>query len=107
MKSDHSTTSSTLTGLMEVGLIFSLTIPIIAFAVLGFLIVQMDRTSLVLVCVFCAIVVLLAVLIVNYVVQRKIKERIRELIDVGIDYTKGNRNVHAPVIGDDELAMLS
>jgi nitrogen fixation/metabolism regulation signal transduction histidine kinase len=107
MKSDRSTKSSSLDELLQIGLICSVAIPIIAFAVLGYLIVQMDRTTLVLVCILCAIVVLLSVLIINYVVQRRIKERIRELIDVGIEYTEGNRTVRAPVIGDDDLAILS
>ncbi len=108
MKSNRGAKVFPLNKLMLTGLVYSVTIPALAFAILCVLIVQLeDRLTLVLVCVFCAIITLLDILMVNYVVMRKVKERILEQVGVGIEYTRGNRNVRATVTGEDELAMLS
>src|SRR5581483_2133317 len=42
-----------------------------------------------------------------YLVQRKIKDRILELVDVCRDYAGGDRTMRAPVNGDDGFAMLA
>ena len=75
MNSDRNKGGMTVDALMQMGLVASTAIPVLAFAALGFLFIAMDRTTFIFVIVFCAIVVLLGVLIVNYIVQRKIKER--------------------------------
>lgn len=107
MNPDRNKGGMTVDALMQTGLIVSTAIPVLAFALLGFASLQLDHITLVLVIVFCAIVVLLGVLIVNYFVQRRIKERIQGLVDVCRDYAGGDRMVRAVVNGDDDFAMLS
>jgi methyl-accepting chemotaxis protein len=97
----------TVDALMQTGLVVSIAIPVVAFALLGFTSLSLDHTTLVLVIVFCAIIVLLGILIVNYFVQRRIKERIQGLVDVCRDYAAGDRSVRVGVNGDDDFAALS
>jgi methyl-accepting chemotaxis protein len=97
----------TVDALMQTGLVVSIAIPVVAFALLGFTSLSLDHTTLVLVIVFCAIIVLLGILIVNYFVQRRIKERIQGLVDVCRDYASGDRSVRVGVNGDDDFAALS
>src|ERR1051326_305667 len=97
----------TVDALMQTGLVVSIAIPVVAFALLGFTSLSLDHTTLVLVIVFCAIIVLLGILIVNYFVQRRIKERLQGLVDVCRDYAAGDRSMRAGVNGDDDFALLS
>jgi methyl-accepting chemotaxis protein len=107
MNPDRNTGGMTVDALMQTGLIVSTAIPVLAFALLGFASLSLDHTTLVLVIVFCAIVVLLGVLIVNYFVQRRIKERLQGLVDVCRDFAGGDRAVRSLVNGDDDFAMLA
>ncbi len=107
MKSDPGTKALSFSALLQMGLVASTAIPALAFAILGMASLQLDHTTFLLVVVACTIIVLQAVLIANYLVRRRIKDRILELVDAGLEYTRGNHNVHAPVRSDDELAMLS
>ncbi|TMC23489.1 MAG: methyl-accepting chemotaxis protein, partial [Chloroflexi bacterium] len=106
MNSDRNKGGMTVDALMQMGLVASTAIPVLAFAALGFLFIAMDRTTFIFVIVFCAIVVLLGVLIVNYIVQRKIKERVQTVAEACRDYVSGDRNARAMVAGDDDFAML-
>ena len=54
-----------------------------------------------------ALIILVAVLLINYFVQRKVKDRILGLVDACRDYIAGDRTVRAAVNGDDEFAQLS
>ena len=107
MNPDQNRSGWTVNALMQMGLIVSIIIPVITIALFGFASFQLDRTTLILGVVGCIIIVLLSVLIVNYVVQRKIKDRILGLVDVCRDYAGGDRTIRAMVNGDDEFAMLS
>ncbi len=107
MNPDRNKGGMTVDALMQTGLVVSIAIPVVAFALLGFTSLSLDHTTLVLVIVFCAIIVLLGILIVNYFVQRRIKERIQGLVDACRDYAAGDRTVRAGVNGDDDFAMLS
>src|SRR5437588_7468182 len=98
--------------LMQIGLALSAAIPVVLIAFLGVFISQRiqssaDSSTFVLVVVGCAIIVLLGVLTANYLVQRKIKDRLLGLVDVCRDYAGGDRTVRVSVSGDDEFAMLS
>lgn len=98
----------TVDALMQTGLIVSAAIPVLAFAALGFALFGLeDKTILAFVILSCAIAVLLSVLVVNYLVQRKIKDRILTMVDVCRDYVGGDRSVRAVVNGDDDFAMLA
>jgi len=107
MNPDRNRGGMTVDALMQTGLIVSTAIPVVAFALLGFASLQLDHTTLVLVIVFCAIIVLLGVLIVNYFVQRRIKDRIQDLVSICRDYVGGDRAARAMVNGDDDFAMLA
>ncbi|HLJ34840.1 MAG TPA: methyl-accepting chemotaxis protein [Ktedonobacteraceae bacterium] len=101
----------TVSTLLRFGLVASTAIPVAVIAVLGFIataqITGNAATTFVLSVVACAIIVLLAVLSINYVIQRRIQDRLLGLVDVCRDYAGGDRTVRAAVSGDDEFAMLS
>src|SRR5579859_5230677 len=108
MNPDQNKSGMTVNALMQTGLIASTVVPVISFVVLGILAsLQLDHTTFVLVIVACAIIVLLGVLVINYYVQRKIRDRLLALVDVCRDFSGGDRTVRALVNGDDEFAMLS
>jgi nitrogen fixation/metabolism regulation signal transduction histidine kinase len=107
MKPNPRTEAHSFNALLQLGLIVSTAIPILFFAILGIASLQLDHTTFLLVIVTSTIIVLLSILIANYVVQRRIKDLILELVEAGREYIRGNRNVHATVRGEDELAMLS
>jgi methyl-accepting chemotaxis protein len=97
----------TVNALMQMELIVSAALPAIAIVLLGFVSSLLDRTMLLLVVIVCAIIVSLGVLLVNYFVQRRIKDRLLGLVDVCRDYVEGDRTVRVSVNGEDEFAQLS
>jgi methyl-accepting chemotaxis protein len=108
MNPDRNRGGMTVNALMQLGLGVSTAIPVIAIAILGFVSSStLDKTTFLLVVVASAIIVLLGVLVANYLVQRKIKDRLLGLVDVCRDYAGGDRTVRALINGDDEFAMLS
>ena len=107
MNPDQNRSGWTVNALMQTGTIVSIVISVLTIALLGFASSQLDRNTLILGVLGCAIIVILGVLIVNYLVQRKIKDRILELVDVCRDYAGGDRTMRAPVNGDDGFAMLA
>ena len=108
MNPDRNRGGMTVSTLLRFGLVV---IPVAVIAVLGFIataqITGNAATTFVLSVVACEIIVLLAVLSINYIIQRKIQDRLLGLVDVCRDYAGGDRTVRAAVSGDDEFAMLS
>src|SRR5947209_7042765 len=110
MNPDRNNDGMTINALMQIGLVSSVAIPVIFIAILGYFAsqrVQSSDSTFVLVVVASAIIVLIGVLTVNNLVQRRIKDRILGLIDVCRDYAGGDRTIRAAVRGDDEFAMLA
>src|SRR6266699_2995202 len=110
MNPDRNNDGMTINALMQIGLVSSVAIPVILIAILGYFAsqrVQSSDSTFVLVVVASAIIVLMGVLTVNYLVQRRIKDRILGLVDVCRDYAGGDRTIRAAVRGDDEFAMLA
>ena len=97
----------TVNALMHWGLIASTAIPVLSLALLGFASLYLEHSPLTLATVVCAIIVLLGVMIVNYFVQQRIRDRIQRLVEVCRDYANGDRTARAVVNGDDDFAMLS
>lgn len=111
MNPDRNRGGMTVSTLLRFGLVASTAIPVAVIAVLGFIATAQisgnAATTFVLIVVACAIIVLLVVLSINYVIQRKIQDRLLGLVDVCRDYAGGNHTVRSAVSGDDEFAMLS
>src|SRR3984893_17834493 len=108
MNPDRNTGGMTVYGLMLTGLIVSMVVAVISIALLGFVSSQSLPTgTFYLVVLFCALIVVLALFITHYVVQRRIKDRLLGLIDVCRDYASGDRTVRAPANGNDDFALLS
>src|SRR2546426_104453 len=107
MNSNHNRGGMTVNALMQMELIVSAALPAIAIVLLGFGSSQLDKTTLLLIVVASAIVVPLGVLLINYFVQRRIKNRLLELIDVCRNYVGGDRTVRVAVNGEDEFAQLT
>ena len=101
----------TINALMQLGLFASAIIPIIVIATLGWYASRQisgnNSAQFVITVVICAVFVLLVVLLANFYIQRRIKERMLGLVDVCHNYTGGDRTIRATVNGDDEFAMLS
>src|SRR2546428_12238191 len=106
MNPDHNRGGMTVNALMQVESIVSAALPAIAIVLLGFVSPQIDKTTLLFVVIVCAMVVSLVVLGVNYLVQRRIKDRLLGLVDVCRDHVGGNRMVRVGVNGEDEFAQL-
>ncbi len=110
MNPDRNKSGMTVNALMVTGITASTGIPVLLFALLGFVYVTLksgSTTTFGLVILGCAITALLLVFTINYMVQRRIKDKLLGLNDVCRDYATGDRSVRAPVQGDDEFAMLS
>jgi twitching motility protein PilJ len=98
----------TVSSLLVMGLTASVVIPVIAILVLGILIKNVtDQTVVVYMVGVCALIVLLGVLLVNYLVRRRILDRVQGLVDVCRRYAAGDHSVRALVVGDDEFAALA
>src|SRR5260370_17607254 len=95
----------TVSSLLVMGLTASVTIPVVAIIVLGIFRGIVDQTVFVYMVGVCALVVLLGILIVNYVVRRKIQDRLLGLIDVSRNFAAGDPAVRRPVPGDYELTL--
>ena len=111
MNPDRNRGGMTVGTLLRFGLVASTAIPVAVIVVLGIIataqITSSATTTFALIVGTCAIVVLLSVLIINYVIQRKIQDRLLGLVDVCRDYAGGDRTVRASISGEDEFAMLS
>ncbi len=115
MNPDRNKGGMTVNALMLTGITASTGIPVLLFALLGFVYVTLNSgsttksgsTTFGLVILGCAITALLLVFTINYFVQRRIKDKLLGLNDVCRDYAAGDHNARASVQGDDEFAMLS
>ncbi len=107
MNPDQNRSGMTVNALLQLGLLTSTAVPVLLFAILGLASFSLDHTTFILVVVVCAIILLLVVLITNYYVQRNIKGRIVNLMDVCRDYASGDRSIRAVVNGEDEFAQLA
>ena len=110
MNPDRNRGGMTVSTLLRYGLVASTAIPVAVIAVLGFIATSQltpgAATTFVLSVVGCAIIVLLAVMSINYVIQRKVQDRLLGLVDVCRDYAGGDHTVRATVSGEDEFSML-
>ncbi len=111
MNPDRNRGGMTVSGLMNLGLAASAIIPAILLIVVGIYarltITATDTSPLLVVVIICAIVALLAVVIANYLVNSRIKDRFLALADVCHDFASGDHRVRAPVDGDDEFSRLA
>src|SRR5690349_20976110 len=107
MNPDQNRSGTSVNALGWWGAFFSIAVTFLMFVVLAFLSLNLNGNSFLLAVAGCAVLVLVGILSINYVVQRKIKERYQELIDVCRDYLGGDRSARNSVIGDDEFATLS
>ena len=97
----------TVNALMQWGLVASTAIPVVLLAAVGVASLFLDHSTLILATVACAIIVLLGVMIVNYFIQHRIRDRMQRLVEVCRDYASGDRTARAAVNCDDDFAMLS
>ena len=104
---DRNKGTTSIDTLMKIGLSASTAIPVVLIAILGIFAHLIDPTAFVFLVGACAMIVLVAVLTINYFVRRRIQDRLLGLVDVCRSYAGGDRAVRATVIGDDEFAMLS
>src|SRR5579884_2229587 len=104
---DRNKGTTSIDTLMKIGLSASTAIPVVLIAILGIFAHLIDPTAFVFLVGACAMIVLVAVLTINYFVRRSIQGRLLGLVDVCRSYAGGDRAVRATVIGDDEFAMLS
>jgi methyl-accepting chemotaxis protein len=107
MNPDQNRSGTSVNALGWWGAFVSIAVTFLMFVLLAFLSLNLNGNSFLLAVAGCAVLVLVGILSVNYVVQRKIRERYQELIDVCRDYLGGDRSARASVVGDDEFASLS
>jgi methyl-accepting chemotaxis protein len=87
------------------GLIASVLIPIMCLVFLGVVSPRTDTPFIPV--VILSVVVLVGGLIANYIVRRRIQDRLLGLVDVCRNFVGGDRSIRAVVSGDDEFAMLA
>jgi methyl-accepting chemotaxis protein len=97
----------TVNALMQLGLFTSIGIPVVLLALLSWLSTSLDHFSLMIAVLICAVVVLLSVMVINYVIQGRIRDRVQQLTEVSRDYTSGDRTARAVVNGGDDFALLA
>ena len=100
---DRNRGGMTISSLLMTGLFASVVIPIICLVILGFSGAKSPTTLLV---VGLSVVILLVGLVSNYMIQRKIKDRLLNLVDVCRNFVGGDRSIRASVNGDDENNCL-
>jgi methyl-accepting chemotaxis protein len=102
---DRNRGGMTISALLMSELIASVAIPIICLVAFG--VATSKSTSSLLLVVGLSVVILFGGLIANSIIRRKIQDRLLSLVDVCRGAVNGDRSVHAPIYGDDELAMLA
>ncbi len=107
MNPDTSKSSMTVNALMQWGVAISIAIPILLFALLAFISLNVDRNILLYVDTAFALITLIVVFGVNQWVQRRVRERLASIADVCRDFCNGDRTVRALVSGDDDVAMVA
>ena len=102
---DRNRGGMSISALLTWGLIASVAIPIICLGILG-MASSRTTTTLALVVILIA-VTLLGGALVNYMVRRRILDRLLSLADVSRSFVGGDRSIRAVVNGDDEFATLA
>jgi methyl-accepting chemotaxis protein len=97
----------TVNALLQWGLAVSIAVPILCFAILAFISVNVSGYALLYFVAAFAFITLILVFLFNQWVQRKVRERLAGLAEVCRDFTSGDRSVRAVVNGDDEVAILA
>ena len=95
-------------GIMQWSIVSSLLVTLLAFVVL--IIVSLQQAnggSLFGWIIGVAIVVLLSIGVINYLMQRRIKDRVQSLVEVCREYANGDRSARVAVSGDDDFAVLA
>src|SRR5579885_2382393 len=101
---DRNRGGTTISALLMWGLNASVFIPIICLIVLGAL---GSKTAPFVPVIGLSAVILAAGLIANYIIRRRIQDRLLSLVDVCRNFVGGDRSIRAVVNGDDEFAMLA
>ena len=107
MNPERNSGGMTVNALMQLGLFTSIGIPVILLALLSWLSTSLDHFTLMIAVLICAVVILLSVMVINYVIHGRIRDRLQQLAEVCRDYTSGDRTVRAVVNGSDDFALLS
>ena len=102
---DRNRGGMTINALLTLGLVLSLFIPIACLVGLGF-IVSSGTSPFIPVAALC-VVVFLGAIITNYLIRRRIQDRLLSLVDVCRNFVGGDRSIRAVINGDDEFAMLA
>ncbi len=109
MNPDQNKNGMSLSSLMHLGLA-SAAVPIVLLTLISVVAAAQSMTDpsrFEMIVLVCAILILVAILAINYYVQRQVKDRILALVDVSRNYSSGDHNVRVPVSGDDEFALLA
>jgi len=102
---DRNRGGMTISALLTTALIVSLIIPIACLAILGFMI-SGGSSPFIPAAVLC-VVVFVGAMATNYLVRRRIQDRLLSLVDVCRNFVGGDRSIRAVINGDDEFAMLA
>ncbi|MBV9615099.1 MAG: HAMP domain-containing protein [Ktedonobacteraceae bacterium] len=97
----------TVNALMQLELFTSIGIPVVLLALLSWLSTSLDHFSLMIAVLICAVVVLLSVMVIHYIIQGRVRDRVQQLTEVCRDYTSGDRTARAVVNGGDDFAFLA
>ncbi|HET8912152.1 MAG TPA: HAMP domain-containing methyl-accepting chemotaxis protein [Ktedonobacteraceae bacterium] len=111
MNPDRNRSGMSVNTLIQIMIIVSAIVPFLGFVALIFVLPNVLNiglsSTLVGPIIIGALIVLVIVVFVNYMMQKRIKDRIYALVDVCRDYAGGDRSIRAVVSGDDEFANLS
>ena len=102
---DRNRGGMTINALLTWGLILSLLIPIACLVILGF-IVSSGTSPFIPAAALC-VVVFIGAIVTNYLIRRRIQDRLLSLVDVCRNFVGGDRSIRAVINGDDEFAMLA
>src|SRR5216683_4277146 len=102
---DRNRGGMTVSALLTSALIASLFIPIACLVGFGFIVY--NGSSPVIPAAALSVVVFAGALITNYLVRRRIQDRLLSLVDICRNYVGGDRAIRAAINGDDEFAMLA
>src|SRR5258708_21916501 len=102
---DRNRGGMTISALLTWGLVASVAIPIICLVILG--IVGSNGAYPLGPVLGLGVVVAFVVGFTNYMVRRRVNDRLLSLVDVCRNFVGGDRSIRAVVNGDDEFAMLA
>ena len=102
---DRNRGGMTISALLTWGLVISLFIPIACLVALGFAVTNGMSPSIT--ALALCVVVFVGAMATNYVIRRRIQDRLLSLVDVCRNFVGGDRSIRAVINGDDEFAMLA